>query len=200
MTEDIKGLIEKIQKEGIEAAEGKARAIENVAVAKAKEIADNAKAEAERILSAAKEEISRRQKSTQELLKQAGRDLILSLKEEINMMLEKVILAAVRQALGAEELNHIIGALIKDGKGKEGAEIVVSLNKEDCAKLTDTMLSRLQAEMKKQITLRPAEDINAGFIISFDSGKSHFDFTDKALSEYLAQQVKPQLADILKNG
>lgn len=198
MAEDIKGLIEKIQKEGVQAAEEKARAITEAAEVKAKEIVENAKAGAEKLLSAAKNDIARRQESTNALLKQAGRDLIISLKKEVNAMLEKLILTAVRQALGAEELNRIIGALIKECKGKEGVDIVVSLSKEDCEKLKDEMLSRLQAEVKKHVILKPVEDISAGFIISFDSGKSHFDFTDKALGEYLAAQVKPQLAELLK--
>lgn len=198
MAEDIKGLIEKIQKEGVQAGEEKARAIEEKAAAKAKEIVENARAEAARLLSAAKAEIARRQESTNALLKQAGRDLIISLKKEVNAVLERLILAAVRQSLNTEELKQIISGLIKECKGEEGVDIVVSLSKGDCDKLKDEMLSRLQAEVKKHVILKPVEDIAAGFIISFDSGKSHFDFTDKALSEYLAAQVKPQLAELLK--
>ncbi len=38
MTEDIKGLIEKIQKEGIQAAEAKAKEIEGLALKKAEAI------------------------------------------------------------------------------------------------------------------------------------------------------------------
>lgn len=197
MAEDIKGLIEQIQKEGVQAGEEKARAIAEAAEAKAREIVENARAGAEKILSAVKAETIRREESTHALLKQAGRDLILSLKKEINAILERLILSAVRQSLSAEELSRIISGLIKECRAKEGVDIVVSLSKEDCDRLKDEMLSRLQAEVKKQVILKPAEDIAAGFVISFDSGKSHFDFTDKALAEYIAGYLKPQLAEIL---
>ena len=46
--------------------------------------------------------------------------------------------------------------------------------------------------------LKPAEDILGGFTISFDSGKSQFDFTDQALAEYIGQYLKPKLEEILQ--
>jgi vacuolar-type H+-ATPase subunit E/Vma4 len=46
--------------------------------------------------------------------------------------------------------------------------------------------------------VQPSEDISSGFIISYDQGKSYFDFSDKALAEYIAGYLKPQLSEILK--
>jgi vacuolar-type H+-ATPase subunit E/Vma4 len=45
--------------------------------------------------------------------------------------------------------------------------------------------------------LRPAEEISGGFTISFDDGKSCYDFTDKALAEYIGIYLKPKLNQIL---
>ena len=47
--------------------------------------------------------------------------------------------------------------------------------------------------MEKKIILKPAEEISGGFTISFDNGKSCYDFTDKALAEYIGTYLKPKL-------
>ena len=198
MAEDIKDLIEKIQQEGIKTAEDKAREIENQARLKAEEMVKKAKAEAEKLISAAKEQIAKAQEGSQVLLKQAGRDMILSLRKEINDMLDKLIISAAKEALKPQELVKIIASLIKHHHEEAKAGIAVSINQDDLAKLEEGLLSELGRDVKKEITLRGEDDILAGFMISFDSGKSQFDFTDQALSEYIGSYLKPKLKEILE--
>lgn len=196
MAEEIKDLIEKIQEEGVRVAEDKAREIEDAARGKADEIIKKARAEAERITAAAKEQVARMQESSKALLKQAGRDLMLSLRKEVNAMLDKLIVSGIRQALGLEELAKILTTLIKDYSGKEN--IIISLKKEDQEKLEKGFLGALAQEVRKKVILRPSEDIQVGFIISYDNGKSSYDFTDEALAEYISSVLKPKLKEILE--
>ncbi len=196
MTEEIKDLIEKIQQEGIKAAEDKAKETENEARRQAEEIIRKAKAEAEKLITEAKEQITKMQEGSKIALKQAGRDLILSLRKEINTALDKLVVSNIRQALNPEELAKILTGLIKNYSGREN--IIVSLKKEDLEKLEKGFLGALEAEAKKGIVLRPSEDIHAGFIISYDGGKSYFDFTDQALAEYIGSYLKPKLNELLK--
>ncbi len=200
MTDDIKNLIEKIQKEGIKAAEDKARDIQEEAKLCASEIIEKAKKEAERIILEAKDNAAKTQESTRTSLKQAGRDLFISVKREVNNMLNKLIVASVRQSLAPEELSKIITMLIKDHKGKDKEGIIISLKKEDIEKLEKCFLNELKGEIKKGIVLKPSEDIQGGFIISYDGGKSHFDFTDKALAEYIGSYIKPKVGEILNQA
>ncbi len=195
MAEEIKDLIEKIQEEGVRVAEDKAREIEDTARGKADEIIKKARAEAERITAAAKEQVARMQESSKTLLKQAGRDLILNLRKEIDAMLDKLIVSGIRQALSPEELAKILTTLIKDYSGKEN--IIISLKKEDQEKLEKGFLGALAQEARKKVILRPSEDIQAGFIISYDNGKSSYDFTDEAMAEYIGSALKPKLKEIL---
>jgi V/A-type H+-transporting ATPase subunit E len=196
MADQIRDLIEKIQQEGVRAAEDKAKEIENQAECQAEEIIKKAKLEAGKLIREAKEEIAKSQESSKILLKQAGRDLIISLKKEINKILDKLILFNVRQALSPEELAKILSSLIKNYSAKEN--VIISLNKEDLRKLEKGLLDTLKEEVKKGITLRPSDDIQAGFIISYDSGKSYYDFTDTALTEYIGSYLKPKLKEILE--
>jgi len=196
MTQEIKDLIAKINEEGVKAAEVKAKEIEDLARERADEIVKKAKADAEKLIIQAKDEIVRMQDSSLVLLKQAGRDLILSLKTEINAVLERLIVSGVRQALNTEELTGILTALIKNHSGK--GNIVITLSAEDAHTLEKVFLDGLREEVKKGIALRPSEDIQAGFIVSYDNGKSSFDFSDKGLAEYIGSCLKPTLKEILQ--
>jgi len=200
MAEDIKGLIEKIQQEGIKAAQDQARKIQEEAEHKAKEIIAKAKIEAENIILAAKEDSAKIEESTKASIRQAGRDVLLSLRKEINAMLDKLIAQRLREALSPQELSKIIAELIKHYKDKTDTEVIVSLQKEDLEKLEKGFLGDLREEIKKKIVLNPSEDIQAGFIISYDAGKSHFDFTDKALVEYIGSYIRPKLNQILNEA
>jgi vacuolar-type H+-ATPase subunit E/Vma4 len=198
MSEDIQGLIEKINQEGVFAAEEKARQIIQQAQRKADSIIAKAQAQAQSLISGAREENLKNQDKVKALLNQAGRDLLLVARGEINAMLMRLITQEARQALSPDALSKILSSLIQNLSGKHSGEVAVTLNKEDAQKITEHFLSRLKEETKKQIVLKPSEDIHAGFIISFDSGKSQFDFSDKALAEYIGIYLKPKLKDILQ--
>jgi vacuolar-type H+-ATPase subunit E/Vma4 len=197
MAEDIKGLIEKIQQEGIKAAEDKAKEIEDQALQKAHKIVEEAQSQAQQLLDRAKDEIAKMEKSSKASLGQAARDLLLSLRAEINAMLKRIITAEVRKSLGPDEMSKIIATLIQRMSSQKEGEIIISLKKEELQKVKDNVFNKLTDELKKGVTLKHAQRILGGFIISFDSGKSHFDFTDQAIAEYLSLQLKPQLAQLL---
>jgi len=199
MAEELKDLIEKIREEGVLAAEEKARQIEAAARQEAQVIVEKARRDAEKALAEAKERISRMEDGQKASLKQAGRDLILSLKKEIGAMLDKIVLSHVHKALSTEELARMIPALIKEHPKLGKEEIVISLKKEDLEKLEKGFLSELREEIKKGVILKASEEIQAGFMISYDSGKSYYDFTDKALGRYISSFLKPKLGEIL-NG
>lgn len=198
MAEDIKGLIDKIQEEGIKAAQDKAGQIQEQAERAAQDILERAKTEAEKVIALAQAAAGQARANTESLLKQAARDLLISLRREIEQTLNKIIALELRRALEPQELAKIISHMIKEHSGKTKEEIIISLKKADLETLEKHFLGLLKDEAKKGITLKSAEDIGAGFIISFDAGKSHYDFTDKALAEYISLYLKPQLKQILE--
>jgi V/A-type H+/Na+-transporting ATPase subunit E len=199
MAEQIKDLIEKINQEGVRAAEEAARGIKKEAVEKAAAIIEKAAVEAHGIVSAAKDEASLLKKNTSALLGQAARDMLLGLKKEIVSILDALIVSDIRQALSPDELAKILEALIKESSAKEDAQTIVSLKKEDCAALEKHFIEKLKGQLKAGLTLKPSEDVLGGFVISYDGGKSHFDFTDKALAEYIGVYLKPALKSVLKD-
>ena len=91
----------------------------------------------------------------------------------------------------------IIHSLIKSSTQKE--EIVVTVKKEGLKKIHDGLLSELSEEIKKRIILKPSDEISSGFTISYDAGKSLFDFSEEALAAYISAYLKPELNEILKS-
>jgi V/A-type H+-transporting ATPase subunit E len=198
VAEEIRDLIEKINQEGIRAAEEKAQNIEAAAKLRADDILVSAEREAGELIAAAKDRIHRDDEKEKALLAQAGRDLLLSLRKEINAMLERLMISDVGQAMTPEALSGILSDVVRNYSAEGTGGITVSLNKDDLGILEKHFLRRLEEETKKQILLRPAEEISGGFTISFDSGKSCFDFTDKALADYIGTYLKPKLNRILQ--
>jgi len=197
MAQEIKDLIARIQREGIREAEEKAAQIKSETDTTAQKIIADAKMQAKKIIEEANSQTKRLEDSTQASLNQAGRDLLISLRKEINSVLDKLIKADICQALTAEELAAIIGSLIKKAPLSLGSEIIVSLSQQDKEKLEMGFLKQLVQETKKQIILKAAEGIDSGFVISFDAGKSIFDFSGQALSDYLLGCLRPELSKIL---
>ncbi|MCX5698398.1 MAG: V-type ATP synthase subunit E family protein [Candidatus Omnitrophica bacterium] len=197
MAQEIKDLIAKIQQEGIQAAQEQAARIKTEADRVSLKIISEAKIQAQEIIEQANSQAQRLADSTQAALRQAGRDLLISLRQEIISMLDRLIKLDLRQALTVEELSSIIGALIKNAPPSLGSQIIVSLNKLDQDKLEQGFLRQLAQETKKSIVLKSADGIDSGFIISFDAGKSIFDFSGRALSDYICSRLKPELNKIL---
>lgn len=200
MAEEIRDLIEKINQEGIRAAEEKAHNIVAAAQQRADEILAQARRESEEMIAAAKDRIRRDDEKGKILLNQAGRDLLLSLRKEINAMLGRIVVSEIRQSLTPEALFRLLSEVVRNYSAGGISDITVTLNKEDLEILEKNFLHKLEEETKKKIILSPSEEISGGFTISFDSGKSCYDFTDKALAEYIGTYLKPKLNQILQEA
>jgi V/A-type H+/Na+-transporting ATPase subunit E len=200
MAQDIKQLIEKINQEGLIAAQDNAGRIEKEARDLARQITENAKKQAQELIAQARNDIRLMEEKNSALMRQSARDLLLSLRAEINSLLERLVINETRKALSPQELAVIIAQLIKDVSPANSAKVIVTLKKDDAVALENFFLEKLKEEIKKDIVLKPSADIMAGFTISFDNGKSHFDFSDKALAEYVGTYLKPKLMEILQSA
>ncbi len=200
MAEEIKDLIEKINQEGFQAAEKKAQEMEVQAKHRAQEIVAHAESQAKELMDSAKEGIARDESRAKALLAQAGRDLLLGVRKEIESIFQAIIAMDVRMALTPEVLSNILSRLVLDVGVSAGQDIVIGLKDEDREVLEKTFFARLKEETRRGITLRSANEITGGFTISYDSGRSQYEFTDKALAEYIGNGLKPKLKQILSEA
>jgi len=80
-----------------------------------------------------------------------------------------------------------------------GSQIIVTLSQQDKDKLEKGLLKQLAQETKKTIVLKSADGVTSGLLISFDSGKSIFDFSGQALSDYISDCLRPELSKVLNS-
>ena len=202
MAKQVQELIDKIKQEGFEAAQEKAQILEVAAQEKAKTIVQKAEAKAKEIIDKAQNEAKKREETSQAAVTQASRDILLDLRKEIEKVLSALIRQEVKEALSPEALGNMIQAIVQDfcAAGNEKTDIKVVLNKKDLEQLKKGVLLKLQDKLKNKITLETSEEVSGGFTISFDSGKSSFDFTDQSLAEYLSAYLNPEVSQLLKNA
>jgi len=150
MSEKLKGLLEKINQEGVIQAEEKASAIESKAKSDADRIVQNAKAEAQSIVEDARDAAKKTKESTETALKQASRDLVLALKDEIKKILNKIVAAETAKTMSGKDMTDILGRLIEGYVEKDGksSDVKVLLEKEDLEKLKGTFISKLKQGLK----------------------------------------------------
>jgi len=202
MAQQIQELINKIKSEGIDQAEKKSKQIETEAQQEAVKIVEKAKKQAEAIVIKANEEAKQIKESTQTSLKQSSRDMILILKEEINRILLGILSKEIHDSLTSDQLGEIIISAVKSYFKESSAkgEAIVQLNSKDLDKFKKGFIKKLQDKLKQSIEFQSAEDIERGFVISFDEGKSSFDCTDESLVNCLSSYLSEELKSLLKES
>lgn len=200
MESQVQGLIDKIKTEGIQEAEQKAGEIEQQAQSRGQDIINKAKQRADELIVGARQESKKIREATQTVLLQASRDMLLNLRKEIETILERIVAGDIHKALTPEELSGIIEETVKGylAQNSDVSDITVTLASRDLKKLKEGFIAKLKTKIKQPITFQSADDMGAGFTISFDNGKSCFDFTDKSLVEYLGGYLNAEVSSLLK--
>jgi V/A-type H+-transporting ATPase subunit E len=199
MSQQVQELIDKIKNEGVEEAEKKSQEIEHDAKAKASQIIDQAQKESERLISESKEEVKKMQEATEASLKQASRNMILALKEKVLQILQTIVLQDVKESLNQDQLQKLIGDVVtgylKDNSSS--GDVVVTLSQEDQDALGSDLLAKLKKKVKEGITLQSSDAMQGGFTVSFDDGKSSFDFSEESLAKFICSFLNERVAQLV---
>ncbi len=197
----LQELIEQIKKDGVETAEKKAEAIIAAANEQAEKIVSDAKAQAEKARLAAKEENERLVRVSEEAIRQAGRNLLLSFRESVNKELNAVAGEQVGAVCSSDALQDIIIKAVEAWAGNSGAEdICVLLNEKDLAKLEETLLAALKERMLGGVTLRASDDFDGGFRVAVDNGRAYYDYSVASVVEMLSAYLNPKVTALLKEA
>ena len=135
-------------------------------------------------------------------LKQSSRDMLLSLRQSIESVLGRIIHEEVSGALKADQLAEVLVHVIDKALDQKTdiAAVEIVMTKKDKDHLEKSLLSKLQKKIKEPITFKSSDDLSGGFTISFDSGKSSFDFSDVSLAQYLGNFLNAHVARIVKES
>jgi V/A-type H+-transporting ATPase subunit E len=197
----LKELIDQIKKDGVEAAESEAQAILKAANDEAEKIILSAKAEAERILQESKKENERMVKSSEDAIRQAGRNLLISFRESVTRELNAIIGENVTAVYSSDAFADLIISIVESWAKKPDAEdIAVILNTQDLNKLEETLLAVLKEKMLKGITLKANDNFDGGFRIAVNNDSAYYDYSAEAVVDMLSNYLSPKVTELLKEA
>ncbi len=199
MADDLQALLDRINEEGVKQADEKSRELLEKASAEAEKTIEEARAEAEKILSDARQEALLLAQKGEQALRQAARDVLLSLRRELEERVRRVAASLSGEALTADLVGEIISSLVPTylAKGDAEGSLELLLNPEQLSRIEAILRSRLAADLMERCELAPLPDIAAGFRLSFSGADITYDFSDEALATSLAAFLNPKLGSLL---
>lgn len=201
MDDQLQSLIDKIKKEGVASAETSAAQIIAEAEKKAAQIIADAKSQADGIVKEAKAESERLEKSSEDAIKQAGRNLLISFRDGITSELKKIIEAETATAYSNELLEKVIPETVKTWADKsEVNNLSLLLSEKDLAALEAGLKSALKDEISKGLEIKPDKTLSNGFRIGLKDGSAFYDYSAESVAELFSAYLNPRVAAILKQA
>lgn len=197
----LQELIDQIKKDGVEAAEAEAAAILEEAKAKADKMIADAQAQADKILASAKSENERMVKSSEDAIRQAGRNLLISFRESVSREVDIILNKNVTDVYSSETLAQIIIHVVEGWAAKPDAEdITVILNSDSLKALEDVLLEGVKEKMLRGVTFKANDNFDGGFRISVNNGSAYYDYSTEAVVDMFSNYLSPKVTELLKEA
>ena len=201
MAEELQHLIERIRKEGVESGEKAAESLVAEAKQKAAKIVADAQKQAKDLVAKAETDSAAFAERGQATLRQAARDLLISVGGAIGKVVGGIVEAKVGAALTpdlmAQMLLKLAEAYARDG-GAGG--IVAMLGEADAAAVKAYFAKEYQNKLAAGIQIESDKEIFKGFRVGAKGGQVFHDFTKEAIADSLASFLRPELAQIVKQA
>jgi len=190
MAEELKHLIEQIQKEGVEKARNEADTIISQAKEKAAKIVAEAEKKAQEIVKNSEIQSAAFAERSVKTLEQAARDLLITVGQGCEKVVTATLAKEVSNALSGELLQKmVLNVLAQSGN----ADITLKVSEADAAALT-AFCAEQTAKSGQQIELVSDAEILSGFRVGFKGKSVYLDYTGEAVSQALAAFLRPELA------
>lgn len=197
----LQELIDQIKKDGVEVAESEAKSIIDTAKAEAEKIISDAKAQAEKILADAKTENEKMVKSSEDAIRQAGRNLLISFRESVTRELKSIINENVASVYSSDMFAQLIKNVVESWAEKTDTEdIAVILNSNDLKAFEETALTALKERISKDITLKANDNFDGGFRIAVNNNGAYYDYSAEAVVDMLSNYLSPKVTQLLKEA
>ena len=201
MEVQLQELIEQIKNDGVAVAEAEAKAIVEAAKNDAEKIIKDAQTQADKILTSAKAETDRITKSSEDAIRQAGRNLLISFRESVTRELKTIIGENVAAVYSSEMLAQLIMCVVENWANKPDAEdIAVILNAEDLKKVEESLFAALKEKMLSGVTLKTNDNFDGGFRIAVNDGGAYYDYSAEAVVDMLSNYLNPKVTELLKEA
>jgi V/A-type H+-transporting ATPase subunit E len=194
MAEELKHLIEQIQKEGVDKAKEEAEKIISQAKEKAAKTVQEAERKAKEIVANAKSESEAFAARSTKTLEQAARDLFIT----VGQGCTKVATATLGKNVDATLSGDFLKTLILKAVETKGGNLTVSVSEADKEALA-AFCAEESRKSGNEISLEADTEILSGFKVAFKDNHVYLDYTGEAIAEALSAFLRPELAKIASN-
>lgn len=193
----LESLIEKIKKNGVEEAKKESGELIKNAKEQAAKVIDDARIKAANLIEEAEKEAAGFQKNAADAIKQAGRDLVLNLKEELTKLFDRILKHDLSEHLTPEFLKQLIVKIIDNWSPGKELSLEILTSSKDKKKLEELLLSRFKNEAKNTITIKVSNNVDKGFRIGIKGEDVYYDFSDESILESLKDILTPSISRVL---
>jgi V/A-type H+-transporting ATPase subunit E len=199
-TANLQGLLERIQKEGVDQAQAEAARILGAARAQAARTLAEAETRAQAVLAKAAQDVARAEAQGRQTIENAARDVLSALRSNIQETVRRLVAGDVKSALRGDALVALV-ALVVEAYAKSlpaGASLEVLLPPDQQQTIADAVLARVSEAARAGLVIQSDASVVAGFRVSVTGAGVEHDFTAAAISEALCRLVRPQLAERIR--
>lgn len=191
----LDSLIDKIKTHGIEKGRESADTLVSEAKQESENIINKAKVDATNIIESAKQESSRLLQSGKDGLKQAERDLLMSVEGKLKDLCTKYVSSVTTEMLTAQSLLELIKTALSNWNVETNESVFVHISSNDANTITKQAITGV---LQNNIEVKVDNSIANGFRISKGSSGYAFDFTGNAINEALAVFLTPNVQELLR--
>ena len=140
-------------------------------------------------------------KSSDDAIRQAGRNLLISFRESVTKELNAIVGETVDSVYSADSLPQLVINVVENWAKKPDVEnIEVILNSNDIQLLEKTALSSLKERITKGVTLKANDNFDGGFRIAVNNGGAYYDYSTEAVVDMMSNYLSPKVVKLLKEA
>ncbi|WKC85043.1 V-type ATP synthase subunit E [Borreliella lusitaniae] len=194
---EVKDLINKIKKDGLEEAERLSNDIILKAKKQAEEIVSRAEETARALKTKSEKEVNDYKSHAIEASRQAIRDLIIGVENGLKSIFENTLKDNVVEVFSDNNFLAELIIKITDSWAKE-EKLVIQLNESDFSSLEQILRLKLGNKLKEGIEIKPFKGISKGFKIQKKNIGLHYDFSVETIADILFDYLNPRFKEVVK--
>lgn len=197
----LQELIDKIKKDGVSSAESAAAQITADAEKKAASIVEESQKKADDMIKNAKSEIARLEKASEDAVKQACRNMLISFRDSLVAELDGIIQSETAKSYSSDLMKTLIPETVKAWcKNADASELSVILSEKDLKSLEGELKAALKAEIEKGLELKLDSTLSAGFRIGVNNGAAFYDYSAESVADLFSAYLNPRVAALMKDA
>ncbi|AHH03051.1 V-type ATP synthase subunit E [Borrelia nietonii YOR] len=195
---EVKDLINKIKKDGIEEAEKLASEIILNAKRDAEAIILKAGSDAKELKMQAEKEADEYKMHSLEASRQAVRDLIIATENNIKSLFKIALKDSVSKVYDDNFLRELIIRVVDVWSKNDKIDVI--LNESAVSNLLSILRVNIGNRLGDAIELKPFKGISNGFKIQQRDGNLYYDFTSDTIADILFEYLNPRFKEVIKLG